>query len=346
LAPRSALLSGIHLRVPTLSRPQLVLSSGLQVTLNDVTDVRLSSEPGERFALTLDFGHVMVSSISGENQQLIVNAVGAPFKIKLMDELSQLAAEVRHVRLPGSDPLVRQARAVLQIWPTAGSLEIQPGNAAPQQVAVGNVLVYDGQVDVRPAEKLPQWISASQRKEIDRLAQFRLGNELGFERPLTLALTELAADGPTDTRSLAARVLASLDRFDRLIESFGEPQQHFAWTAHYAAVQDALARSTETARLVQRSAQERWGADVEPIWQMIVGYEPDALAAEGAEQLVTALEHEQLEFRVIAIETLRSITGVDYFYEPQRVSRRRESVRRWKRELEAQRISYRNGPPR
>ncbi len=345
LPPRSALLSGIHLRVPTLFRPQLVLSNGLQVTLNDVTDVQLSNEAEGSVTIALDFGQAMVSSISGEDQQVVLQLAGEEIRVKLVDGLSQFAVDVRRVRLPGADPLAGPAPTIARIWPTGGSLEIQRGQEAAKTVAVGNVWVFDGQADVRPAGKLPPWITAPQKKEIDRMAQFRLATELGFDRALTLALAEAAADGPTETRSLAARVLASLDRFDTLVESFADPKQHFAWSSHYAALQDAIARSPQTAKLVHNSAQERWGADFEPMWQMIVGYDPEKLVAKGAGQLVVALENEQLEFRVIAIESLRAITGVDYFYEPQRLSRRRDSVRRWERELEAGRIKHKDWPP-
>lgn len=345
LPPRSALLSGIHLRGPTVYRPQMVLSNGFQITLNDLTDLQLSIEADGPLTMVIDFGHLIVSSLNGEDKQVNLQVRAEQFQVKLMDAMSQFAVEVRQVRLPGADPQPKQALTVISIWPTGGSLEIQHGPQPPRPVAMGNVWVFDGQADVRPTEKLPPWIASSQRRESDRLAQFRLANELGFERPLTLSLAELAAEGPTDTRSLATRVLASLDRFDPLIESFADPKLSSAWTVHYAALQDALARSQQTAALVQESAQKHWGTVFDAMWQMVVGYDPDKLAQRGASQMVSALEQEQLEFRVIAIESLRMITGSNFYYEPHRLPRRRESVRRWQRELEGGRIKHKDWPP-
>ena len=79
---------------------------------------------------------------------------------------------------------------------------------------------------------------------------------------------------------------------------------------------------------------------------MVIGYDPERLRSVGAAELVAALSDEQLEARVIAIETLRRITGKSQLFFPERAGvRRREPTRKWQQLLESGEIVYRQWPP-
>jgi hypothetical protein len=347
LPARAVLLDGAHLRVPTLFRPHLMLSSGIQVTLNDRTDMRLeATEDGSRLAF--GFGQAIFSLI-GDTRAVSLRFGDQPVTVTLGDGQSHFAVELQDQRLPGKDPFqAGNTVSRAKIWPTRTSIEIQIGDGPTQSVQPGSVWVLAGGAAViDDGESVPGWVAVPKRREIDRQALARLASTIKVDRSLTLELFEAAENSKrNELRSLAARALASLGQFGPLVASFGDKKQHYAWNAHYDELLAGLARDPDSAQRVREAANKYWGTSADRLLKMVIGYGPEDLRRRGAAELVASLSEEQLEARVIAIETLRRITGKSQLFFPERPSvRRREPTRKWQQLLETGEIVYRQWPP-
>ncbi len=344
---RAALVSGMQLRVPTLYRPMILLASGIQVTLNGRTDLRLDSFADERTRLVFGYGQAIFSSV-GKSRHVYLSVGGDAITVTLGDSHAEFAVEVRVIRPPGDDPFADANRKhVMSIWPTSGSISVALGMEAKQSVASGKKWTYsEGRVAVRAEEKSPSWISKPARSEIDRPAIDFLASSLSADRPLTLELFEIVeSERRGERRSLATRALASLGQFDPLISSFGERLPRNAWRSHYRELLAALARDAVSADRVRDAANKYWADDADRMLRMAIGYNPSDLRRFGATDLVNALADDRLEVRVMAIETLRWITGKSLYFEADRpAAQRREPFRKWNRLLESGGISYRQWP--
>jgi hypothetical protein len=348
LPARAVLPDGVHLRVPTLFRPNLMLGSGIHVTLNDRTDLRLEATEDGNTRIVFGFGQAIFSTI-GDTQAVSLQLGDQAATVTLGDAQSQFAVQLQRQRLPGDDPfLASSSTEQATIWPTSGNIGIQIGDGPVQAVAAGGIWVWtNGAAIVNEAATQPDWVTVPKRREIDRQAVDWLASTINSERSLTLELFEVVELGKrNELRSLAARALASLGQFDPLIESFGDKKQHYAWNAHYDELLAGLARDPQSAERVREAARKYWGANAERLLRMVIGYDPDRLRRVGAAELVAALSDEQLEARVIAIESLRRITGKSQLFFPERATvRRREPTRKWQQLLESGEIVYRQWPP-
>jgi hypothetical protein len=87
------------------------------------------------------------------------------------------------------------------------------------------------------------------------------------------------------------------------------------------------------------------GEDGLLLYRMLWGYNPGQLKEGAAGQLVGYLDHEALDFRVLAFENLRRVTGFTLTYQPNYTeARRRTPVRRWRERLEKGGIAYKAPP--
>jgi hypothetical protein len=168
---------------------------------------------------------------------------------------------------------------------------------------------------------------------------------LRSDRSLTLSLMEASQHRRTDVRSLAARCLASLDRFDPVIETLGDRKQHAHWTEHYDQLASAVDRDPSSAQRVLDAMRRTQGNDAARIYRMISGYSPKQLKKNAAARLVDGLDNESMEVRVASIETLKKVTGMSLFYYPFRpLAQRQTAVKNWQRRLEKGEIVYKDQP--
>jgi len=70
------------------------------------------------------------------------------------------------------------------------------------------------------------------------------------------------------------------------------------------------------------------------MYRMLRGYSAKQLASGGAEELIAALEHNQMCVRVLAYENLFRITGKTQGFRPERPPRLEKKVTKWQRVLE------------
>jgi hypothetical protein len=180
---------------------------------------------------------------------------------------------------------------------------------------------------------------------LDRDASLRLQPMLKQDRAISLALQERVDDRRYEVRALAVRCLGYLDQFDALVAALADPDQRSYWTNLLEVLRVGLARGPLVAAQVRIALEKKHGLDARPLYEMLWGYSAEQLQSGGAEHLVNSLGHDSLDYRVLAFENLKEITGSTSSYRPwYPAARRRPGVYRWREQLENGQIKYKTKP--
>ena len=194
---------------------------------------------------------------------------------------------------------------------------------------------------------LPDWVDTSHLASIEEQALLRLKPMLDPNQPLPLTLAEIVQSNASqsDLKSLAMRALASFDRFGPLVESLDQDRMHAYWTKHVEELQAGVARGAAQSRSILQALQASYGPEATVIHEMLTGYSPQQLEGAGGIQLVEALAHEELPYRVVAAVVLRQITGKTHLYEAKdSASRRRPRIAEWEDRLRQGDVRYVSEP--
>ncbi len=340
---REPIKVGHHFRGLPAFRSQLALNNGLQMTIDGGGEFSLG-EPNSAGVPRIDVqkGRAIFVSVGADVCQLIVGAAPRELIVQQGDAKSQFAIEILQATTPGDDPLENQPHRVIKIMPLNGSISIQEPELEKRAVQVGQQWMA---IDRRPAQiaeqsEYPEWTSGAIR-EIDRGARQELEPMLGLDRSLTLSLLEAHEHRRTDLKSLAARGLAALDRYNANLEALADRRQHPHWKFHFQDLQRAVQSGSESSRLVRDALRRMKGREADMLYRMLWGYSSAQLKAGAAADLVARLEHDELEVRVLAIENLKQITGKSLFYRADRPpAQRQNAIREWQRRLDNSEIDY------
>ncbi|MFM9068969.1 MAG: hypothetical protein ACKOUR_16800, partial [Planctomycetota bacterium] len=190
-----------------------------------------------------------------------------------------------------------------------------------------------GQAEVME-QSFPKWADPKAISKLDHDAAEQLEGFLAVQRPLTVGLEERVGFRKTEVRSLVARCLAELGSYDAVIGELGSDQQHAYWSVAVETLRLALSRAPETAVQVRESLVRLRHDDGQLLYRMLWEYSAPQLEKEGAQQLVEALEYNDLDVRVVAFENLRRITGLTLNYRPEGTPERRKvPTQQWKKRL-------------
>lgn len=196
-----------------------------------------------------------------------------------------------------------------------------------------------------PAPSTPEWVEPTKEPLEEKAVADLLAN-LPSDRSLKLALTEIAlTDDREEMQAVAAWALCSLQYFDAALDSFRDPEQKSYWKETLRAIRRDLPLSQESAEALRTAVENKYPVDAEIVWSMLLGFSPDQLAAGGASELVTSLEHPDQTVRVLAFLDLWEITGITHGYRPEVVENRRRSyVIRWQGTLRNGDVRYLHPP--
>jgi hypothetical protein len=113
-----------------------------------------------------------------------------------------------------------------------------------------------------------------------------------------------------------------------------------------ATLSAVVASDPERATDVRSALEMRHSERTDELFRMLWGYSPEELQNGADKELVNYLEDESLDFRIIAIESLKQIVGKDgtKFIPEQTESRRRRGAIYWQKESEKGRIAYKETP--
>jgi hypothetical protein len=230
----------------------------------------------------------------------------------------------------------------IQLIQGAAQLEDDAQAAVPLEPATVYCCVDQQPMTGQPSSDSPVWLQPTAVRGIDRDASRFLEPVLAVDQPLVSVLQAAAYHRRPEVQALAARCLSHMDQFAAVVDALGDEQQRSWWGMHFQALQDALARSRESAAALRVTLQERRGSDARSLYRLLWGYTDEELRGGAAGQLVGYLEHQRLEFRVLSIATLQQITGKTLGYSPWVPERqRRRAVAAWQRLEKSDQVAYR-----
>ena len=335
--PRGQLAVGTRYRVPVAFRPHLLLGDGIQVTIAGRSELRLEEPASGRSPLIrFGYGRAMFATLSQDSNHVFLVAGNQPIQITFGDAEAEFAVEVTKLLAAGIDPIAAQRQQVVRVWATSGRVGVSASGEETRAVEVGQQWTsINGQPgELMQVDSTPAWIESAQLRDIDRTALMKIEPMLDVDRSLTLSLSEAAESRRQEVRALAARCLASLERFEPLTASLADPKQHPAWTYQFRELQSALARNPETAQRVWDALRTTSGQDAGELFRMLWGYNKAQLDGGVATQLLDHMEGESLPHRVLAFQNIHAATKKTLYYRPEQpTARRKESATQWRRQL-------------
>ena len=348
--PRAPLHSGDRLMSLPKYRPQIMLSVGLRVSLIGGTLVQLHAQDPQQPKIEIHFGRVLLKPVSGADAPLLLGLPNRELRIEFVDAESELAVEVRRFHMPGTDSRAMIAHDGVRIIPTSGGIRLAEDAQPPQTVMAGQKIQFyneaPGQVD--SIEEFPNWLNGHDIADIDRRAAIALERDIVLNRPLILTLlerNEASEERRKDVRALATECLIHLGEFEPAIKAFRDVTQKPWWESLFKSLQFALARDHDFAHEVASAFEKHRGEDAGALLKLLDGYDASELEQHGARQLVAYLNHDEMDYRVLALENLKRIMKVKPIYNPRHSAvQRRKAVQHWRMKLERGEIQYKSPP--
>jgi hypothetical protein len=348
VAPDAPLLSGQRFVALPTYRPQLLLSYNIKMTLVGESHLQFAQTGDDAAAIVeFDSGRAIIVPLGDPEAAVHLKAAGRLGSVLFADGESVLAMEVMKYLPPGQQPALEPATPIIQLFALRGSVTWREAGAKDFIIGADQVLTMTGGDEpmLYEAGELPSWIVGKDLADIDGLASIELRRDLATDRPLSLSLLERTEFRQVEVRSLACRSLCCLDMFDPAIEALDGAALRSYWYAQFDALRGAMARSPESAIKLQRALEKLAGDDAGLMYELLCGFSPDQLLAGGAKALVDALEYERVSTRVLAYENLRRITDKTQLFRPEQPpAQQKGEVAKWRRNLEANAIVYREPP--
>jgi hypothetical protein len=349
VAQRASLELGVRYRVPSAFRPQLLLGDGTQLTIDGRSEFVLDQpDEGNSPLVRVSYGRMTVAALGQEADRVHFTAGGQAIQVRFGDSDSEFALEVTKLLTPGENPITGVRQQAVRIWTSAGRVGVMAADQETRAVEAGQrwASTQGSPGQIQQVDKLPNWVESAQVSDIDRNALMKIEPLLDVNRSLTLSLSEAAENRRQEVRALAARCLASLERFEPLTASLADAKQHPAWPQQFRELQAALARNPETAERVLDALRTTSGQDAETLFRMLWGYSKTQFAEGAAEELLGYMEGDTLSKGVLAFQNLHAATKKTLYYRPeQSVARRKEATTQWRRQLASGQVVYEEVSP-
>jgi hypothetical protein len=336
LATRATLFAGDRLLSLPTYRSNLALSAGVNLQMLGGTTVELAGADAQGVpAVRLVQGRLIMLTPGKPGASVRIMAGTRQGTIVFGDGDSMAAVEVKHERVEGTNPETDPAVTVIDIYSTSGEIRWLDGSSAPPKALKAPAyLSLNGASAPAGEDSTPNWVKADERSPIEKRASADVEEALGVDRPISLGLKELAGDRRTEISSLAVQCLAQIGEFDAFVNSLNDAAQRASWNNQVEALRDAIAESPATASQVYKALERHRTAKGAELFRLLWGYSPDQLQAGAAAQLVKYLDHEDLDFRVLAFWNLQHITGSTLYYRPEfTAAKRTPHVRAWQQKL-------------
>lgn len=350
LAPRSMLIAGERLVVLPTYRPQLTLPAGIQATFAGESAFRMEKPAQANARITVEYGRLILASVGATGGQVELNLGGIAGVVSLADADAAIAIEVRRYLPPGApadNPKTELIR-VVDLFATSGRVVWQPAEGAAVEIPANHVTMYVADEfprnNVGPFE-LPAWTDAKSLPDIERRASLDMEAETPLDRPLDISLAEHAAGRRVEVRSLAARSLAALDQFEAILGELNDPRQYSYWAADIDSLRFAISRSSDSAARVLATLRNQRPQNAAVIYEMLLGASDEQLAGGSAATLIKSLESNEVDVRVVALDSLRRTTGLMLMYRPEKpLASNSSSILKWKEKLKDNAIINRVAP--
>jgi len=342
LLPQAPVSSSEQILSLPAFRSGISLAYGLNIqqwggSITELVAPDMRNVPG----IYLYYGRVMITPAGKPDAELRLGAGSRQGVVAFVTPDTSLAVEVRPIRVDGEDPIANQAPMVIDLFVPQGEVRWSDGSTPEPTTIKGPARLSLGVPPApgSPAEQqLPQWLVSDDRTEFEKLAAPIVEKEAGADRAITLELKELSDDRRGEVRLLAVRSLVHLGEYEAIVAALRDEGQSRNWDAQIDALREACAISPAIAARVkaafeQHRGQQRGGA----LFRMLWGYTPEQFQQSAAGGLVKDLDHEELDYRVLAYWNLRkSAPRVQSNYRPeQKTAQRRPAVVKWEQAYES-----------
>ncbi len=350
LAPRSLLGTGERLVVLPTYRPQLTLASGIQATFAGESAFRMEKPAQAGGArMIVEYGRFMLVSVGAAGGQVELELAGLKGVISLADADAGVAIEVRRFLPPGvrADNPNAEVIRVIDLFVTGGRVVWQASEDPAIEIPPSHVATYVADQLPRAGGpfEAPAWIDVKSLADIERRASIDMEAELLLDKPLDITLAEHAAGRRVEVRSLAARSLAALDQYEAILAELNDQRQYSYWAADIDSLRFALARSSDSAARMLVTLQNQRPENARLIYDMLIGASDEQLVGGSAAQLVKSLESNEVDVRVVALDSLRRVTGLMLMYRPEKpLASNSTSIQKWKEKLKDNLITNRLPP--
>jgi hypothetical protein len=343
LEPRTVLQSGSRLMTLPTYRPQVALTTGVQITLVGPAEVGMSRRP-DSSSLQIVYGRFLLDTAGIAGATIELQFGSRQGIVTFANPEATLAVQVNHRLAAGADPATDQRTEVISLHTTSGTVKwLEAADTAPVVIEAGTVLTFEGSQagSLSPVEEPLIWVDGHDLREIDLRASRELEPLLDTERPIHLALMEQAGARQVEVSALAIQSLSIMGFHDQAVAAFNEPRHHSYWRYHVATLVERVAYSTETAEEVRAALGRLREQDSTTMYRVLWGYTGKQLEQGGAAQLVAMLESDSMDMRVLGLETLRSITGKTHLYRPEKKPiQQKKPLQDWRNNLENDAIRY------
>jgi len=346
------LMPGRFLVLPTY-RIKIALSIGVTLDLLGGSQFELlgsnaSSPPRFRIA----YGRVVLMPTAKAGARLQVQFGRRSGEIAFDGADSVAAIEARRVHAPGANPEEGPPNFTVALVAASGNLTWNETggerSADALRLAPAQAVFFEGELSAPPAAvaDTPPWIAADPIKLLDRQASAVIAQSLDDTGPARVRLLELTSRPQKEVRWLALRCLGYLGNFQNMVTVLNEPSQKLVWNDYIEQLCEAVDRDAESAAAVRQALENQYPQQAGDLYRMLRGYSNADLQSGADRKLVNALDDDLLAVRVLAIWNLTEIMGkgINYgYYAEQPSAKRKLPVRRWREQLDSQKIR-RNAP--
>jgi hypothetical protein len=353
LAPGTTLAVGDRLLALPGFRPSIIFNAGVTLQLDGGTIIRLISGDGGHPGVHVEHGRLIRWGASGKTGvacRVLLGEVAAD--IRFSDPDSAVAVEVYRYFEPGEDPINAPGPIVADIAVLGGQIEwLADGEAqaAVMRPGTGRTWVGKKPSASKPVLRLPGWVDPVELSEIDQRGIAEVKKALEPNKPVGLATRELIEVRRSETRSLAARGVGFLGKYDALLAGLKDESLSWAqWRVKYVGgLRSAILRGPEEATRVRDALIKEFGAKMgADLYRMLCGYNPKQLASGADQGLVDLLSDDELPYRVLAFYNLQAITQVTHGYRPEGTDiQRRTPTQTWSAWQRTGRIVYKDATP-
>ncbi len=295
-------------------------------------------------AIAVDFGRIMLYTAGKPRNQIRVRVGDRQATITFVDGESTMALDVRRVPVPGKDPTLEGEPLAIDLYATSGEIVWEESVPLALKAPAHQVLTAPGAEPTRG--DLPRWTHGEPISPSDQRGSAEFEKHVTTDKPVSLTLKELLDDRRVEVRGYATRAAAYLGDFEPFVTALNDPVQKASWPGQIDTLKAALVRSPETAKLVLAALAKQRGADAPELFRMLWGYTRSQLSDGEAARLVEYLNHDSLDFRVLAFNNLREITGKGLNYQPQYPAAKRvKEYRSWKERLKEGKVVPAEPPP-
>ena len=324
-------------------RPQLTLAGGRIIGLLGGTEIEImplaaDGTPGIRIVR----GRLTMLTATAPQANLILEISGRRLVVALTS--AELAVEHKFHRPRGADPAAGPLPWSLTFYVKSGEVTVADEKGPSPALKSPSVWLITGTTPLEELkENLPAWISADERDLPEKLAADFVEEALRAGKAVNVALEEIVDDRRIENQQLALRCLAQLGDYNDFTALIRDPaQRQQTWDRNLDVLAAALDYGPYYAERIRDAFIKQQGPmkGVE-LYRLVWGFNDDQLKQGMAKLLVETLDHDDLDFRVLAFWNLVKITGTPLGYMPQDPPlKRKTTVIKWQQKHDSGQIVY------